>query len=512
MGRLRDVRRKLAQRRVSGECRITRRRDEFFRVRQIRRVYDRTEGKFRFSISYETRAALTPRSLAVAEAFGLGVDEAQKFTVLDAELKIGPRDIVYITGDSGSGKSVLLKALEKDIKQDMQVTSINVADIKPDPNTPLIETVGKTTEEALGLLSKVGLNDAFLFLRTYEQLSDGQKYRYKIAKMIESQAQFWIMDEFAACLDRDTAKIIAFNLQKIARQQGKAVLAATTHIDLLEDLNPSVHIHKRFGEEITVNYYPNVAAKECSLVKEMRVVEGSIEDWRVLAGFHYRSHRATVPRRIFRLKRGDELCGVVIYCYPPPAVYGRRLVMPKMSMRELNKQLSTISRVVVHPKYRSIGLGAKLIRESLPLAGTPYVELIAVMARYNLFAESAGMRKVAEQPPPKEALAIAEVLKSLGFSLQFLGSEKYVLTKLQALSKRDMEKVRGAFCRYSHLRFMRYFYTHKVFGRKQAYAVAVKAASVERLARLIKVCGFLLQTKVYLFWSKPEPSLNIVRI
>jgi ABC-type ATPase with predicted acetyltransferase domain len=42
----------------------------------------------------------------VAEAFGLGIDDAQRFKVLDAELKIGPQDIVYITGDSGSGKSV----------------------------------------------------------------------------------------------------------------------------------------------------------------------------------------------------------------------------------------------------------------------------------------------------------------------------------------------------------------------------------------------------------------------
>jgi hypothetical protein len=56
------------------------------------------------------------------------------------------------------------------------------------------------------------------------------------------------MDEFAACLDRDTTKIIAFNLQKIARQQSKAVIAATTHSDLLEELNPSVHVHKRLGD------------------------------------------------------------------------------------------------------------------------------------------------------------------------------------------------------------------------------------------------------------------------
>jgi hypothetical protein len=51
-----------------------------------------------------------------------------------------------------------------------------------------------------------------------------------------------------------------------------------------------------------------------------------------------------------------------------------------MSMQELNDHVSTINRVVVHPKYRSIGLGAKLIRETLPLVGTPYVEMIAVMA------------------------------------------------------------------------------------------------------------------------------------
>jgi ABC-type ATPase with predicted acetyltransferase domain len=35
-------------------------------------------------------------------------------------------------------------------------------------------------------------------------------------------------------------------------------------------------------------------------------------------------------------------------------------------MQEINKQLSTINRVVIHPKYRTVGLGAKLIRESLP--------------------------------------------------------------------------------------------------------------------------------------------------
>ncbi len=230
----------------------------------------------------------------VAEAFGLGIDEAQKFTVLDTELKISPTDIVYITGDSGSGKSVLLRA----IRQDLGSEAIDMADVEVINDKPLIETIGATVEEGLELLSRVGLNDAFLFLRSYNQLSDGQKYRYRIAKLIESKKQWWLMDEFCACLDRDTAKIIAFNVQKIARQQSKAVVAATTHGDLFEDFGPSVHVHKRFGKEISVKYYSNALTAECSLVREMRVVPGTMEDWRTLADFHYRSHRVSAVRRI----------------------------------------------------------------------------------------------------------------------------------------------------------------------------------------------------------------------
>jgi ABC-type lipoprotein export system ATPase subunit/GNAT superfamily N-acetyltransferase len=469
----------------------------------MRRTYDRLSGKFTFNIAYETAAPKpSERVVAVAEGFGLGLDQWEKFIIYDnVELNIGPTDIVYITGDSGSGKSVLLKALEKDIRLDMGLSCINIADIQPEPGKPLIETVGKTLEEGLELLSKVGLNDAFLFLRSYEQLSDGQKYRYKIAKMMESKTQFWIMDEFAATLDRDTAKIVAYNLQKLARQQGKAVLAATTHTDLFEDLNPSVHIHKRFGKEITVNYYSNEPAKECSLTREMQVIEGTTEDWRKLAGFHYRSHKIAGPRKIFCLKRGDELCGVIVYCYPPPTCFGRRLVLPKLSIEELNKKLSIISRVVVHPKYRTIGLGAKLVKETLAKAGTPYVEMPAVMAKYNPFAEKAGMQKIADQPPPKEALKIAEILHQLGFNIQLLGSEKYVLNKLQALSGEELAKVREAFIKHNHGRFMKYFFPHQLFGKKEVYVKEIMKASLERLAHLIKVCGFLLQTKVYLFWK-----------
>jgi len=195
----------------------------------------------------------------------------------------------------------------------------------------------------------------------------------------------------------------------------------------------------------------------------MRIEEGSFEDWRKLARFHYRSHKVAGPGKIFRLMRGDELCGVIVYSYPPPICFGRKFVLPKMCWKEINEKSSVISRVVVHPKYRTIGLGAKLVKETLLLVGTPYVEMPAVMAKYNPFAEKAGMRKIAEQPPPKEALKIAEVLCKLGFNIHLLGSEKYVLHKLQTLSAEEVAKIREAFIKHVHARFMKTFFAHMPF-------------------------------------------------
>jgi len=42
------------------------------------------------------------------------------------------------------------------------------------------------------------------------------------------------------------------------------------------------------------------------------------------------------------------------------------------------------------------------------------------------------------------------------------------------------------------------------YGRTEQYRKKIMKANLEKIAHLIKVCGLLLQTKVYLFWEKSE--------
>src|SRR3990170_3126983 len=133
-------------------------------------------------VEFSTKAEVTERTLAVCEAFGLGVDEEKRFLVYDnLALDFHRGDLIYVTGDSGGGKTLLLKAF----KNYFGDAAVDLSDLQIDPEETLIEGVGKDVKESIEILSLCGLNDAFLFLRRFNELSDGQKYRYRLAKLMD---------------------------------------------------------------------------------------------------------------------------------------------------------------------------------------------------------------------------------------------------------------------------------------------------------------------------------------
>lgn len=200
---------------------------------------------------FNTTVARSHRVVEIAEAFGLGLDD-KEFVIFDKlPLTVKQGDVVYITGQSGSGKSLLLRELAEQMSQRGKKV-VNLDQVELDNSKPLIDQIGTSTNDGLRLMSIAGLNDAYLFIRRPNELSDGQRYRFRLAKIIESGAKVWVADEFLAVLDRTTAKVLAFNLQKVARARGATLMVATTHTDMVADLAPTLYIEKRYREKIQI--------------------------------------------------------------------------------------------------------------------------------------------------------------------------------------------------------------------------------------------------------------------
>jgi ABC-type transport system involved in cytochrome c biogenesis ATPase subunit/GNAT superfamily N-acetyltransferase len=388
-------------------------------------------------IEFSTKAEITERTLAVCEAFGLGVDEAKHFLVFDNfSLDFNRGDLIYVTGDSGGGKSLLLKAFKGFFGDD----AVELSDLEINPEETLIEGIGRDVKEAIEILSLCGLNDAFLFLRRFKELSDGQKYRYKLAKLVDCKDRsVWLVDEFCVCLDRVMARVVAFLFQKVARRLGKTVVVASAHDDLICDFQPDVVVKKGFEGEVEVERN-EVKPRICSICKDVRIEKGSIEDYEKLKRFHYRSknekERASLRvKDCYRLLYGDSLIGVIVYSHSYLNLKSRNMVFGDryqftpgdlQKARLVNDEIARISRVIIHPKFRGIGLGEFLVRETLPKVGAKIVEVLAVMARYNPFFERAGMLKI-EYRRDESLLnkKIEKLLEEHGFDFRFAKSERY---------------------------------------------------------------------------------------
>ena len=175
----------------------------------------------------------TLRTAAVMDRFGIDFETepvviAEAFA-LPAEI-VTARGVVAFVGESGSGKSTLMRheAATLDAVVDLDTVDLGTQ--------PLIDRLGGSVDAAIARLGRCGLAEARLMLRRPSELSEGQRYRFRLAAALDA-SPVWIMaDEFTATLDRTLAKVLARNVRRAAATCGCGVLLATTHEDILPDL------------------------------------------------------------------------------------------------------------------------------------------------------------------------------------------------------------------------------------------------------------------------------------
>jgi ABC-type ATPase with predicted acetyltransferase domain len=195
---------------------------------------------------------VSPRTAQVCRMFGLTLDRlTDAAPAHSCRVEINPADIVYITGPSGSGKSVLLGELERQIGPS---ESINLARIPLPTDRTVIDCFEADVIATLRTLSTAGLSDAFSVINPPCRLSEGQQYRFRLALALAAGKRFVFADEFGSDLDRITAATLAFNVHKFAKRTGTAFVLASSHQDLLLDLAPDVIVTKDFCGPAEVVY------------------------------------------------------------------------------------------------------------------------------------------------------------------------------------------------------------------------------------------------------------------
>jgi len=163
-----------------------------------------------------------------------------------------PGQILLLTGQSGAGKSTLLRSL---IPKVPSASRIHIDSLRLG-NLPVVDCIPlDSIEDRLNILSRVGLAEVYLWLRTPKHLSEGQRFRLKLAIALaraKSRPMTLFCDEFASSLDTLTALMISQTLRKSTNSRTNLrCILATGRDELISALKPDLHHHCNF------QYFPH---------------------------------------------------------------------------------------------------------------------------------------------------------------------------------------------------------------------------------------------------------------
>lgn len=194
------------------------------------------------SISYNTKIRRTQKTQAIHKAFSISPSDIESPIINKLSLEIKPGEIIFIIGSSGAGKTTLLNFLSKELLKDKsaKISGDYVFPKKYNPGVfkdiaskkALVEVFGDyDVTYALQLMGMVGLSDAYVYLKRYEELSKGQQFRAQLAQAINSRFNTLIIDEFCSNLDPVTSNVIAYRLKKLAKRLGITLIVGAAHCD-----------------------------------------------------------------------------------------------------------------------------------------------------------------------------------------------------------------------------------------------------------------------------------------
>ena len=244
--------------------------------------------------------------------------------------------------------------------------------------------------------------------------------------------------------------------------------------------------------------------QQCTLCKKVEIVPGTFADYKQLAQYHYRDNGPGQFSRIYtmrvqsgisNLKSQIDCIGVIVYS---TATLGQELrniatnnffigFDQKTQLALLNKYVRRISRVIIEPRFRGLGLAKMLVRETIPMMDFPIIEAVAVMGSVNPFFEKAGM--IAYTAPEKESgIRLAEALSAVGIEQELLIDPPVVHKRIEKLPNEAADFIESEF------RLFLQSYADRRYSRPS-------------LKRTTFILNKLTDRPVYYIWF--NPSINV---
>lgn len=169
----------------------------------------------------------------------------------------------------------------------------------------------------------------------------------------------------------------------------------------------------------------------CDLPAALRVCAsvrtGTFAEYAALAAAHYRRIHPATHALVLVAEVDGRPAGALVVSFPALCGPWRDIAWPGRFPRiaDLNMGLRVISRVVVAPEHRGMGIACMLVRHYLQSPLTPCTEALSAMAICTPLFTRAGMRRI-DYPPARRVGRLLTVLDDLGI-------EPWMLADLEGL-------------------------------------------------------------------------------
>lgn len=242
-----------------------------------------------------------------------------------------PWSVGLIVGPSGCGKSTILAEAFGE-PHEPTWSGASVIDGFPP---------GVALDEITAACSAVGFNTVPAWLRPHHVLSNGERFRANLARLMTDTPpdQTMVVDEFTSVVDRQVAQIASHAVAKWVRRHGRQLVVASCHYDIIDWLQPDWVL-----EPATMAFRWRSVQPRPQLDVTVSPVDYSA--WATFAPFHYLTAELNKAARCYVLFIGDE-----------PAAFAGILHRPHARTRNIK----AISRVVTLPDWQGLGLAFVLI-------------------------------------------------------------------------------------------------------------------------------------------------------